>query len=153
MKPFVFSVALIVSLLSAQPLLTRVLTQLLSESTFDEGGTDPRCPPFLLEVHTWGPAAKFGALPTNRRCLHAIATFPEAAQYYRKALSLNPQLLPARKNLGVVLWFAGHQKETALYQLEGLPEKGQAVLARDFMTQFEGSSRVRSRKTTERRRS
>ena len=38
-----------------------------------------------------------------------------------------------------MLWFAGHHKETALYQLAMVyRKKGQAVLARDFMKQFEG---------------
>ena len=43
--------------------------------------------------------------------------FAEAATYYRKALALNPSFLPARKNLAVVLWFAGkHAEAEALFR-------------------------------------
>ena len=35
--------------------------------------------------------------------------FDNAAVFYRKVLSLNPAFVPARKNLGVVLWFANRK--------------------------------------------
>jgi tetratricopeptide (TPR) repeat protein len=38
-----------------------------------------------------------------------LQQFTEAARFYRMALSINPQLLPARKNLGVVLWFSSQR--------------------------------------------
>ena len=37
--------------------------------------------------------------------------FDTAAAFYRKVLSLNPTFVPARKNLGVVLWFANRKAE------------------------------------------
>ena len=37
--------------------------------------------------------------------------YDEAAAYYRKVLALNPAFVPARKNLGVVLWFANRKAE------------------------------------------
>ncbi len=39
--------------------------------------------------------------------------FAEAANFFRKALVGNPGFVPARKNLGVVLWFAGNHSESA----------------------------------------
>jgi tetratricopeptide (TPR) repeat protein len=37
--------------------------------------------------------------------------FESAAGFYRKVLTLNPTFVPARKNLGVVLWFANRKRE------------------------------------------
>lgn len=37
--------------------------------------------------------------------------FDSAAGFYRKVLSVNPTFVPARKNLGVVLWFANRKRE------------------------------------------
>lgn len=37
--------------------------------------------------------------------------FELAAEWYRKALKLDPQRLSARKNLAVVLWFGGHHEQ------------------------------------------
>jgi tetratricopeptide (TPR) repeat protein len=37
--------------------------------------------------------------------------FETAAVFYRKVLTVNPAFLPARKNLGVVLWFANRKQE------------------------------------------
>jgi tetratricopeptide (TPR) repeat protein len=37
--------------------------------------------------------------------------FDAAASFYRKVLLLNPAFVPARKNLGVVLWFADRKSE------------------------------------------
>lgn len=48
--------------------------------------------------------------------------FPQAAQFYRKALEGNPGFLPARKNLGVVLWFAGRRAEAEAIFRRLLPQ-------------------------------
>jgi Flp pilus assembly protein TadD len=37
--------------------------------------------------------------------------FERAAEFFRKVLELNPQFIPARKNLAVVLWFGGKKLE------------------------------------------
>ncbi len=37
----------------------------------------------------------------------------DAAAYFRKAITFDPNLLPARKNLAVVLWFLGRRDESA----------------------------------------
>jgi tetratricopeptide (TPR) repeat protein len=47
--------------------------------------------------------------------------FTEAAVFYRKALAGNPGFLPARKNLAVVLWFAGHHSEAEAIFRQLLP--------------------------------
>jgi tetratricopeptide (TPR) repeat protein len=39
--------------------------------------------------------------------------FEHAAAYFRKAIALNPDCLPARKNLATVLWFSGRRGESA----------------------------------------
>lgn len=58
------------------------------------------------------------AHPTDWKIAHEAALaytergqFPQAAEFYRKALAGNPAFLPARKNLAVVLWFAGRRSE------------------------------------------
>jgi len=48
--------------------------------------------------------------------------FLEAAKFYRKALVGNPGFLPARKNLGVVLWFAGSRAEAETIFRQLLPQ-------------------------------
>jgi tetratricopeptide (TPR) repeat protein len=66
--------------------------------------------PLLLEVHRDQPrntavCQQIGIAYTQ------LQQFTEAARFYRMALSINPQLLPARKNLGVVLWFSSQKAE------------------------------------------
>ncbi|MSO23544.1 MAG: tetratricopeptide repeat protein [Acidobacteria bacterium] len=66
--------------------------------------------PLLLEVHRDQPrnaaiCQQIGIAYTQ------LQQFTEAERFYRMALSINPQLLPARKNLGVVLWFSNQKKE------------------------------------------
>lgn len=39
--------------------------------------------------------------------------FDKAATFFKKAADLNPQRVSAAKNLGTVLWFAGHKQESA----------------------------------------
>jgi tetratricopeptide (TPR) repeat protein len=41
-----------------------------------------------------------------------LNNFEDAAAYFRKAIALNPDRLPARKNLAVVLWFLGRRNES-----------------------------------------
>ncbi len=67
--------------------------------------------PLLLEVHREQPrnpavCQQIGIAYTQ------LQQFTEAARFYRMALSINPQLLPARKNLGVVLWFLNQKTES-----------------------------------------
>ena len=65
--------------------------------------------PLLLEAHRAQP--RNAALCQQLGIAYTqLQQFTEAAQFYRRALSINPELLAARKNLGVVLWFSG-QKE------------------------------------------
>jgi tetratricopeptide (TPR) repeat protein len=66
--------------------------------------------PLLLEVHRDQPrnmavCQEIGIAYTQ------LQQFTEAAKFYRMALSINPRLLPARKNLGVVLWFSTQKTE------------------------------------------
>jgi tetratricopeptide (TPR) repeat protein len=72
----------------------------------------------LLEQHR--------AQPADWKLCNQIAVsytqaqkFQEAADFFRKTIALNPNFVPARKNLGVVLWFAG-RKEEAEKQLRSL---------------------------------
>ena len=62
--------------------------------------------------------AAYRANPSDWKIAHQAALaytersqFTEAAAFYRKALAGNPGFLPARKNLAVVLWFAGRRSE------------------------------------------
>ncbi len=48
--------------------------------------------------------------------------FTEAAAFYRKALAGNPGFVPARKNLAVVLWFAGRRSEAEPIFRQLLPQ-------------------------------
>ncbi len=66
--------------------------------------------PLLLETYRSGPK--------DFRVCHQVALaytqleqFEKAAEFYRKALQLNPDFIPARKNLGTVLWFSNHKEE------------------------------------------
>ncbi len=59
------------------------------------------------------------AAPGDWRVCHQIALaytqleqFDKARDYYQRALKLNPTFLPARKNLGTVLWFLGKKQES-----------------------------------------
>jgi tetratricopeptide (TPR) repeat protein len=113
MKPFAFCVALsfLLSLArpgvahqSASPTLLQNAQALMKEGRISEAL------PLLLEADRAQPRNP-GICQQIGIAYTQLQQFTEAAQFYRKALSLNPQLLPARKNLGVVLWFAGHRKE------------------------------------------
>jgi tetratricopeptide (TPR) repeat protein len=71
----------------------------------------------------------YRADPSNWKIAHQVALayternqFTEAADYYRKALIGNPGFLPARKNLGVVLWFAGQRGEAETVFRHVLPQ-------------------------------
>jgi tetratricopeptide (TPR) repeat protein len=48
--------------------------------------------------------------------------FNEAATYFRKALAGNPGFVPARKNLAVVLWFAGKHAESEVLFRQLVPD-------------------------------
>jgi len=66
--------------------------------------------PLLHEVHRDQPrntavCEQIGIAYTQ------LQQFTKAAEFYRMALAINPQLLPARKNLGVVLWFSDLKPE------------------------------------------
>jgi Flp pilus assembly protein TadD len=49
----------------------------------------------------------------NQIAIHytQVQEFERAAEFFRKVLKLNPQFIPARKNLAVVLWFGGKKIE------------------------------------------
>jgi tetratricopeptide (TPR) repeat protein len=58
--------------------------------------------------------------PSNARLCQQIALaytqandFEHAAEFFRKALAIDPQSIPSAKNLGTVLWFAGQKTESA----------------------------------------
>jgi tetratricopeptide (TPR) repeat protein len=66
--------------------------------------------PILLEAHR--------NEPRNAALCHQIGVvytqlqqFTEAARSYRMALAVDPQMTPARRNLGVVLWFSNEKPE------------------------------------------
>lgn len=42
-----------------------------------------------------------------------INDFGKAAEFFRKAVELNPERIPAQKNLGTVLWFLGRKNESS----------------------------------------
>ena len=75
----------------------------------------------LLAAHRANPSdwkiAHQAALAYTER-----GQFTEAAEFYRKALAGNPGFLPARKNLAVVLWFAGHRSEAEAIFRQLLPQ-------------------------------
>jgi predicted Zn-dependent protease len=57
--------------------------------------------------------------PSNPRLCQQIALaytkwndFKQAAEFFRKALALDPQNIPSAKNLATVLWFAGEKAES-----------------------------------------
>ena len=41
-----------------------------------------------------------------------LNAFEKAAEFFREAIRLNPERIPARKNLGTVLWFLGQREES-----------------------------------------
>ncbi|HEX4170339.1 MAG TPA: tetratricopeptide repeat protein [Bryobacteraceae bacterium] len=62
---------------------------------------------------------RYQAEPSNVRLCQQIALaytksneFPQAAEFFRKALALDPQSIPSAKNLATVLWFAGQKNES-----------------------------------------
>jgi tetratricopeptide (TPR) repeat protein len=90
---------------------------------------------FLLSAILFGAAdldqlvAAHRANPSDWKIAHQIALaytnrgdFVHAAEFYRKALAGNPGFLPARKNLAVVLWFAGRHAESEAAFRELLPQ-------------------------------
>jgi tetratricopeptide (TPR) repeat protein len=66
--------------------------------------------PILLEAHRKEPRSaalchQVGVAYTQ------LQEFSNANRFYRMALALDPQLIPARRNLGVVLWFSNQKPE------------------------------------------
>lgn len=77
---------------------------LIREAKFDEARS------LLLEVHR--------TQPRNATVCHQIGLiytqmqqFSEAAQFYQKALAVDPRLTITRKNLAVVLWFSNRKQD------------------------------------------
>jgi tetratricopeptide (TPR) repeat protein len=113
MKPLAFSVALSFLLSLGSSTAAHQCggpTQLQNAQALMKEGRMSEALPLLLEIHRAQPrnpsvCQQLGIAYTQ------LQQFTEAAQFYRRALSINPQILPARKNLGVVLWFAGRQME------------------------------------------
>src|SRR5262245_25390939 len=111
MKPCAVWVGSILFLsLASSGLTQNVSSTVENAQTLMKEGRIREAVPLLLEVHR--------AQPQNAAVCQQIGIaylqlqqFAEAAQFFRSALSLNPGLLPARKNLGVALWFAGQRKE------------------------------------------
>jgi tetratricopeptide (TPR) repeat protein len=113
MKLFPFSIALIlfVALVSTsnahqgdQPTLLEKAQTLMSAGRIREAL------PYLLEVYR--TQSRNSAVCQQIGVAYIqLQQFAEAAQFFRTALSLNPALLSARKNLGVALWFAGQRDE------------------------------------------
>lgn len=67
--------------------------------------------------------------PSDWRVANQIAVsytqeqqFDRAAEFYQKVITLNPAFLPARKNLGVVLWFLNRKKESESVFRSVLPQ-------------------------------
>jgi len=67
--------------------------------------------PLLLQLH--------GSQPQNSQvCLQLGMVYTElqqldkAADFYRKALKINPEITPARRNLATVLWFLNRKQES-----------------------------------------
>ena len=67
--------------------------------------------------------------PADWKVLNQIAItytqtqqFDKAAELYRQVILLNPSFLPARKNLGVVLWFLNRKQEAERLFRKLLPE-------------------------------
>ena len=57
--------------------------------------------------------------PNNFQVCHQVGLvytemqqFDKAAEFYRKALRLNPTFVPSRKNLATVLWFSNQKQES-----------------------------------------
>src|SRR5258705_10950 len=113
MKPFAFAVAVTLLLALARPGAadqSDSASLLQNAQALMKDGRITEAVPLLLEVHRTQPrnlvvCQQLGIAYTQ------LQQFTEAAQFYRKAISINPRLLPARKNLGVVLWFSGHHAE------------------------------------------
>ncbi|HYI93775.1 MAG TPA: tetratricopeptide repeat protein [Bryobacteraceae bacterium] len=73
--------------------------------------------------------AAYRANPSDWKIAHQTALayternqYTQAAGFYRKALAGNPGFLPARKNLAVVLWFAGRRSEAEAIFRQLLPQ-------------------------------
>jgi tetratricopeptide (TPR) repeat protein len=69
------------------------------------------------------------ANPSDWKVLNQIAItytqtqqFDKAAVFYRRVIRINPAFLPARKNLGVVLWFLNRKREAEVIFRKLLPE-------------------------------
>lgn len=64
----------------------------------------------LLEAYRAGPD-DFRVCHLVGLAYTKMQQFEKAAEFYRKALRLNPGFVPARKNLATVLWFSNHKVE------------------------------------------
>jgi len=66
--------------------------------------------PLLLEAHRAAPG-DFRVCHLAGLAYTKLQEFEKAADFYRKALALNPGFVPSRKNLATVLWFSNHKAE------------------------------------------
>jgi tetratricopeptide (TPR) repeat protein len=111
MKPFAVFVACVLSLNPVRSGIAQSTnTTIENARTLMREGRIREAVPLLLEAHR--------AQPQNLAICQQIGLaylqlqqFEEASHFFRAALSLNPGLLPARKNLAVALWFAGQRKQ------------------------------------------
>jgi Flp pilus assembly protein TadD len=92
------------------PLLGQESPVAQAQNLLKEGKAESALP-ILLELHR--------AAPSNANLCQQIGVaytqlqdLASAERFYREAIRLNPQFLPARKNLGTVLWFLNRRGES-----------------------------------------
>ncbi len=83
------------------------------------------CLPAMVQAQQSGSSLtelldQYKTEPSNARLCQQIALaytqandFSHAAEFFRKALAIDPQNIPSAKNLATVLWFAGQKAESA----------------------------------------
>ena len=67
--------------------------------------------PVLLQVHHSDPRS-LRACQQLGLAYTVLQQFSNAAEFFRKALQIDPGFLPARRNLATVLWFSGQKRES-----------------------------------------
>ncbi|MEW5974974.1 MAG: tetratricopeptide repeat protein [Acidobacteriota bacterium] len=110
-SPIAMLAVLILNTVTSLPVLEGSQSERQKAEELLKAGRVEEALPLLLNQHRLQPAD--AALSYQIGLAYTrLEQLDSAAEFYRKALHVNPRLIPARRNLATVLWFQGQKTES-----------------------------------------